>query len=256
MAEQHEQPGERAVHQMMVAMTGAGASEHDVEPPGASTRSVQVGHEPDQFQVKAILYVPLVVVITLVLTYVLVTVMFGPLTAKSDTPPDKPQVAQLNDAPFNDRVGRYSSTAPKPVHDQPDTVVPQPRLEGFQQQAKEHEADADFYRSKLPLPGGGPRTIRPEDLRAENFLDPTYQRKLLAEHSWVGEDKKFARLPIGDAIKLMVEKKKLAARKDPVKLADTSADAPKLSNGGQGPPPRPTPAAGADHKDKEKKDHK
>jgi hypothetical protein len=254
MAE-HHQSTDDAMQRMMVALTGAGGSEHETEPPGASLKSVQVGHEPDKFEVKAILYVPLVVVITLVITYVMVTVLFGPLTAKPEGPPENPQVAQLNANEFNDRIGRISSTDPKPVNGQPDTVVPQPRLEAFQKQAKEHEGDSEFYRSKLPLPGGGPRTIRPEDLRAENFLDPTFHKKVLAEPSWVGEDKKFARLPIADAIKLMVEKKKLTARKDPVKLADTSADAAKLSNGGQGTPPKPTAAPDhkKNHKDEKKK---
>lgn len=255
MAEQHH-PTDDAMQRMMVALTGAGGSEHESEPPGANVKNVQIGHEPDRFEVKAILYVPLVVVITLVVTYVMVTVIFGPLTAKSDAPPDNPQVAKLNDNSFNDRIGRISSTDPKPVNGQQDTVVSQPRLEGFQKQAKEHDGDSEFYRSKLPLPGGGPRTIRPEDLRADNFLDPTYQKKLLADGAWLGDDKKIARVPIEDAIKLMVAKKKLPARKDPVKLSDTSAEAVKSSNGGQGLPPKPTPVAVPDHKDKEKKkDH-
>ncbi len=254
MAEHHK-PTDDAMHKMMVALTGAGGSEHESEPPGAAVKSVQVGHEPDQFEVKAILYVPLVVVITLVVTYVMVTVIFGPLTAKPDGPYDNPQVAKMNDNSFNDRVGRYSSTDPKPVNGHPDTIVPQPRLEAFQKQAKEHDGDSEFYRSKLPLPGGGPRTIRPEDLRAENFLDPTYQKKLLADSAWLGTDKKVARVAIDDAIALMVAKKKLPISKDAVKLADTSADAVKASNGGQGLPPKPV--AAPDHKDKEKKkDHK
>src|SRR3954451_673583 len=70
--------------QLMVSMSGASGAEHETEPPGASPVSLQAGHEPDRFNVRGILYVPLFVVVVVGIAYVVVTSMFAGFVKKAD----------------------------------------------------------------------------------------------------------------------------------------------------------------------------
>jgi hypothetical protein len=252
-------PGHSPLAQMAVSMTGAGGSEHETEPPGAAADSVRAGHEPDKFDVRGILYVPGVVVITLILAYLLVTGLFSYAMSKkaSDEARAKqqnPQVVELTQQPINERFARISSTEPQTLKDPqgrplPNTGVPQPRLEGLQVTRESPGMpgnDPANYRSKLPDPeGNNPVWIHPEDLRPENYVskfgDPVIGQKILVRYGWADEGKTLVRVPIGEAIKLVAEKKlKLPVRKDPVQLPDTSAGRAKLSSAGRGEwPPAP-----------------
>ena len=62
---------------MLISLSGASGAEHETIPPGADRLSVRAGHEPDRFQVRSILYVPMAVVVVLVLAYILVTWLFS-----------------------------------------------------------------------------------------------------------------------------------------------------------------------------------
>ncbi|OWK36197.1 hypothetical protein [Fimbriiglobus ruber] len=235
-----EMKSDKPLVQLMVSMSGASAPEHETEPPGASATSVKAGHEPDQFQVKGILYVPAFVVIVLVVTYLIVsTTFFGILDANKPQPtnnPDSP-VVKLNQEPIDKRFERISSSDPH-------AEVKQPRLEYLKQTKTDpnvYGGDPTYMRSKLPDEAHGNNTpeIRPESLRAVNFIDPTAKRKLLDEYDWADADKKVARIPIGEAMAAVV--KKLPVRKDPIKIAADSDDRAKQSNSGRGGPSLPTP---------------
>lgn len=127
----HDKPSghhaESPAHVTMVSMFGAGADEHDVQPPGADPNAVRAGHEADRFGARAILYVPALVTITLIASYVMVTFVFGYLvnTAPNPRSENDPQVVQRNGAPINDRFGTISTWDPKPIApSEPDTKVP------------------------------------------------------------------------------------------------------------------------------------
>ena len=229
--------GDSPLVQVMVSMSGAAAPEHETSPPGADATSVRAGHEPDAFGVKGILYVPALVAATLVAAYVFVTVVFNLIRNPAPAAGSNPQVVALNDQPFNDRAGRISSTEPKPVEGKPGTAVAQPRLEYIREQAGDAKNnDPNYYRSKRALQEHNSPEIRPEDLRAENYVDPATGKKVLAEYGFVGDKKDVVRVPIDAAIKMVGDGKlKLPVRKDPVKLSDTTDAAAKFSNGGRSP---------------------
>ena len=235
-----EHHGENPIVQLMVSMSGAGGSEHESEPPGASPVSFKAGHEPDQFQVKGILYVPIFVVIVLIVTYVVVSGTFFKLL-EVEKPLVRPgayeKTVQENEEFVDKRFGRISSS-------DPNAPVKEPRLEYLRPpEEKETPDDRAFVRSKLPKGTG--LEIRPEDLRPGNYVDPTLHRKVLDEYQWVVPNK-VARIKIEDAIVLTA--KTLPIRKDPVRLNKTE-DRAKASNGGHGganstnqtPPAPPAP---------------
>jgi hypothetical protein len=227
--------------QMMVSMSGASAPEHETEPPGADPVAFRAGHEPDRFQVKGILYVPIFVTVVVLIAFGLTSaIFFGLIRQPSTKPVGNPQGAALNQAPINERFARISSTDPKPLPGRPDTGVAQPRLEYLRQTGSDGPfGDPPHLRSRAPLGQGNSPEYRPEDLRPENYVDPKSGQKILAGYSWADEGKRVARVPIGDAIKLVVAQKKLPTRKDekgqPVKGPPvTSEDRAKLSNAGFG----------------------
>jgi hypothetical protein len=240
-----ERPGDKPFSQMVVSMTGASASDHETEPPGADPTSVRAGHEPDQFGIKGVLYVPLAVVATLVVAYLLTTGIFFNINKRAPYAADpNPQLIERNKVTLNESFARISSSDPK-------AESKQPRLEGLRQTGDEQ--DPAYMRSKLPLAEGNSPEMRPEDLRAENYVDPLTKQKILVEYGWADQGKRVARVPIGEAIKTLSAGKKLPTRKDAVRLNDTSDERAKLSNAGRGGPtqgqgmPVPTTPAAPKH---------
>jgi hypothetical protein len=113
---------------LWVSMTGASAGDHHETPPGVDPKSQGVGHEPDKFDVRSIVYVPIAVIITLVLTYTIVEFGISALTKDAtDTKHDRVNI--------NDRFARFSSDNPKPIPSENDKdksnpntqIVMQPR---------------------------------------------------------------------------------------------------------------------------------
>ena len=244
---------------MMVSMSGAAAPEHETSPPGAEAVSVKAGHEPDRFDVKGILYVPALVAATLFVTYFLVSGIFYWIRDPKSPAGTNPQVTALNDNSFNARAGRISSTDPEPVENRPGTAVPQPRLEFIRESAGGREKDAPvYYRSERGMQERNSPEIRPEDLRADNYVDPASGKKVLAEYGYVGDKtKNVIRVPIDEAIHMVEHGKlKLPVRKDPVKLAATTDGSAKISNGGKVAPAGAAVPEAAPHNEPGKKhDH-
>lgn len=231
----HHPSGDGALGKVLVAASGMGADEHDSGPPGATPDAVKAGHEADRFRVKPILYVPLLVSFTVIGAIAIISAIFFTMVERQDKPsePDmsrSPMAAADANMNMNDRFARISSTDPK-------AAVPQPRLEYLKMTDMK---DPAYYRSKLPMDmPTNTYEIRPEDLRPENFIDPTLRRKILIESAWIGNDKKFASIPIAEAIKAVIAGKKLPTRKDATKAVLVSDDKAKLSNGGRGGPSMP-----------------
>ncbi len=189
---------DNALNAVFASMTGMGADEHGTRPPGAAAESVQAGHEPDRFNARAILYVPLLVTLTALFAFGVITTLFLTIVRKAEPNANTdPQAAAITQQPINERFARISSTDPA-------AVVPQPRLE-YMKQVENTPSDPAHYRSKRPLQEyrGATYEIYPEDLRPERFIDPTQHRKILIETGYVGKDKKSASAPINEMIILL-----------------------------------------------------
>ena len=225
---------------LWVSMTGA-STDHATDAPGVNEKSQAVGHEPDEFGVKGIIAVPVAVVIALVITYLVVTGIF----AIWKTP--QQNLAAQNQRPVNERFGRISSTDPQAVDGNPNTAVPQPRLEAIRQiddrRPGESQSDPPYMRSFSDKPdGNNSPEIYPQFLRAENYVDPTTGKKSLLEGEWISKDKGTATIPIGDAVKLMTTTKKPNAAKAPTVPVVGTVGQAKLSTGGRGGPSEPAAA--------------
>lgn len=239
---------------LYTAMTGAGHG-HDEQPIGPPQASVlNVGHEPDAFNVKPILNVPLFITIVMVATFISVGSIFyyfgGFSRAKENS---------VSGDAFNQTVTRISST-------DPDAAIKQPRLEWIQipeeQSKRNGEYDPPYMRSVRHAEEGNSPHLRPEDLRPDNFIDPTTRQKSLVDPTWLNKEKGIVRIPISDAMKITLNNLPVQAN---VSLPKNSVGLkPKLSNGGNEMPvltakdvPAKTSAeknSKADHKDEVKKD--
>ena len=254
-APRNQPAGESPMQAVFVSMSGMGASEHDTHPPGATADSVAAGHEPDRFNVKTILYVPLLVAVTVVVGFTIITTLFVTIVRKAspngNTDPQSQTEAQK---PINERFARISST-------DPNAAIHQPRLEYLKQVDNGPDGkDPPHYRSKRPIEyAGATYEIRPEDLRPQNYIDPSKHRKILIETGYVDRDKKIVSIPIADAMELLVNGHKLPTRKvqsdrgvneGTVNHPEVSDGRAKLSNAGRGGPSMPvavtTPAKPAD----------
>ena len=203
---------------------------HDTEPPGAELDSVRAGHEPDRFKVKNVLYVPALMAVFVVIAFGVVTLTFNYLTVKPPVDPAaNPLGAKEGAEPMNERFARISSTDPS-------AAVPQPRLEYLKQTANPYDkTDPPFYRSKRPIPAEGATwELYPEDLRPQNFVDPTRHEKILVNDGWVGGKKDLAHISIAEAMKVVVDGKKLAVKEGAKPLPLTSVGRADLSDSGRG----------------------
>ncbi len=232
---------------------GADAA-HD--PPGAETLSVKAGHEPDRFAVRSILYVPVIMVVMVVVGFVIVTITFNGLTEKPPVDPDKnPRGAADSKKDVNARFATISST-------DPEARTNQPRLEYLKQTANnDQKDDPAFYRSKRPIEAvGATWELRPEDLRPENFIDPTRKTRILVEAGWQGDDTKVAHIPIAEAMDALLASKKLPTKPGAKPAPVTTDGKPKISNSGRGGPSQPAnpaspPLAGGKKEDKPSNPH-
>lgn len=210
-----------AIYEGITGATAPGS--HHVDIPGAAVDSVRAGHEPDKFDAKGIIMVPVIVVVTVAVTYGLITLLFGTLK------PGQPNVAAVTspaaeaDAarPYNQRVQDVDSS-------KPDAKVMQPRLE-FVRELDNPKGEPVYTRSFKPTdgPNNSPE-LYPQDLYPHRYIDHVTGKKPLAEAEWVDQGKGVARIPVADAIKAVVGK--LPAKKG--RPNGSFTDVPKISNGG------------------------
>jgi len=228
---QHDNP----LTQLWVAMSGASAGGHDEAPPGLDEKSAAVGHEPDRFGLGGIIAVPIAIALTLVLAYVIVSLMFGYVNSNTGDP------IASNDVPINARLGRISSAGgvkpPGMTGHQPSGA---PRLDGLpEMDFRINGKDvAPYVMSFRKTPTGNWPDIYPEDLRAERYVDYATKTMPLADPaSPIAGNAAYARIPIDEAIALLtkddeLKKRYVPAAEKPLPVPTPPAKA-KQSNGGQ-----------------------
>lgn len=144
-----------------------------------SPESLQRGHEEDKVDAKSILYVPLALVATFVLAYVVVTLLMNYVRAPSQEKPANPMAAKRNAESHNKRVAD----------------IKKPQLEGIEQ----IQGDDTFWRSSNPAATGNSRRFHPEDMR----ITSEYAKELgLQSYGWVDHKEKIIRIPVSEALKI------------------------------------------------------
>lgn len=210
------------------AVTGAtsAASHHHEDAPGTNADSLMAGHEPDRFDAKGIILVPIGVVVTAFFAYVIVSVLFGQLEFGA---PDKSNVqsqaaAEAAAKPFNERVATIDSSDPH-------AKVSEPRLEFMRkiEPVRNGKTDDPAYVRSFQSADGNTPILTPRDLYPDRFQDPVTGKKLLADYEVVNKEKGVARIPIAEAMKLV----KLPVKPDAPTASSSTGGNPKLSNGGQ-----------------------
>jgi hypothetical protein len=160
--------------------------------------SLQQGHEPDKIDTRTVVYVPIVLLICFLLSWVTVTLVFNYVRGGPAERPKNREAAIRQAAPINERLARINSSTPL-------AEVKQPRLEGLNELKNENEPP--FLRSFEPLTdpsSGNSPHFHPDDLR------PNSERSKelgLQSYSWIKKDE-LARIPIEEALKTVLKAKK------------------------------------------------
>jgi hypothetical protein len=247
---------------LWMAMTGASVGHHE-EVPGVDPKAAQVGHEPDQFNARTIIYVPILVTIMLVVTYLIVQGAFAFVNGKESQQAEEVKTTSTDKAVL-DKVREENRTAvkdwdaragnkkvwgaeplPKATPgEQTLPPTPQPGLE-YTRKVVRTRLDANgnevkdpvFVRSFAPAGKGNSPEIYPEDLRPERFRDPWTDTALLARSAWVkGQEGKLATVEIGEMIHPVTHDPKwkgtLKVAEKKAELAPGTLGKAKLSTGG------------------------
>ncbi len=199
---------------------------------GVNPQAVRAGHEPGAFAVRPIMSIPLAVVVAFVIAFTVAAGVFAYFMGSiRDNPLAHPEAISRGDAPLNerleriDREGMHDSEAKKSKFRE----VDQPRLEPLKRRANNGQVT-----TQPELPSGNSPEIHPEEIH------PT-RVPALHQAGYVGNDKKFARIPIDDAMKIAVANKEiLPVRKEPSNPLK-SYQKPTAASAGRGvlpPPPK------------------
>jgi hypothetical protein len=196
---------------------------------GVNPEAVQAGHEPDAFAVKPIMSIPLAVVVAFVIAFTVAGFVFAYFMGRvKDNPMAHQEAVDRGKAPLNERLSRIDRGG---LDQDKDREVDQPRLEPL----KRLEGDGQTY-TRPELPTGNSPQIHPEEILPNRVT-------ALQRAGYVGADKKFARIPIEDAMRLAVEQKDvLPARKEQSRPVP-SYEKPSMASAGRGVmPTAPMPA--------------
>lgn len=238
MSDKPHGPNDNPLTQLWIAMSGASAGHHE-ETPGVEPKSVAVGHEPDRFGAGGIIAVPVAVILTLVVTYVLVTAMVAYVNGKTSDP------IASGEPSINDRLGRINSTGGELAPGVTGQPLGEPRLDGLPKiDTRVNGKDvAPYLMSFRKTPSGNWPDLYPEDLRPENYTDYQTRKKPLVDPPEAHANKAYARIPVAAAIDLLTKDE--ALKKQYVPVSDTPVDPTKQanrskpSNGGQAIPAKP-----------------
>ncbi len=235
------------------AFSGATAPGHHYEAPtGTAPESITAGHEPDRFDARGIIMVPVLIVVVTFLAYLMVTGVFSLIQPGKSvaSPTTSPLAVEQSEKPFNTRVETISSTEAK-------AEFHQPRLESLQvvedRRPGQSKPDPIFLRSFVATQKNNSYELKPQDLYPKLFVDPKTGERLLDEYKKLPHD--HARIPVDVAMKLLIESGALKANAEG-KAPVGSAGNAKTSNGGQAIPtphvettPAAAPAAAPAKKD-------
>lgn len=205
------------------ARHGSAADEHGGGG-GVNPDSIKAGHEPDAFAVKPILSVPLAVVVTFVIAFAVAAGVFAFVMAPKPADPfaHKDAIKRGEEA-LNERLAR---TERQGLESNPRREVDQPRLEPL----RRLESNGQFY-LRTAMPTGNSPEIHPDEIRPDRVA-------ALQQAAYVDKDKKYARIPIGDAMKLATENKELQKSLFPVQKAPSpvvrTTDRPTPASAGHG----------------------
>src|SRR5262249_6642473 len=97
------------------AMTRTTPPGHYESPTGTNPDAAKSGHEPDRWDAKGILMVPVLVVVVTIMAYFLVSGLFSwlDLGKPVGSPTSNPFAKADNEKPLNQRLDRISSIDPK-----------------------------------------------------------------------------------------------------------------------------------------------
>ena len=191
---------------------------------GINPAALKAGHEPDVFAVKPIFGIPAAVIVAFVVCFGVTTALFFTVFRRGDADPlAHPEAITRNAANLNERLSRIDRAGEHPG-EKPE--VDQPRLEPL----RKLENNGQTF-SQVPQPKGNSPWLHPEDIHPSRVEG-------LQKSEYVTADKKFARIPIEDAIALATTKGNgtLPSRATP-KLPTPSFDKPTAANAGRGVPP-------------------
>ena len=197
-------------------------------PPPAET--IARGHEIDKYDTTSVLSVPLLVVLFFVLAFGTVSIVFYFIAPSPEDKSVHPQARDWNKEEINERIDR----------------LPDPRPEGLKTRSGNSRAI-----TQPEKPVGNSPWIHPDDIRANPTNTPALYR-----FGWTDASKKFARIPIDDAMEIALQPAdkgglRIAEKKQQSAPSD-SWHVPTAANAGR-PEPPPVPPAAPEGKPGEKK---
>jgi hypothetical protein len=206
---------------------------------GVSPEALRLRHEPDVFAVKPIMSIPFAVLVSFVIAFAVAAGVFAYMAnrARQPDPFAHPQGVARGSVSLNERLARISEKGATGVPSEVDA----PRLEPLKRLAGNDKPGTFQVTTQPELPTGNSPWFHPEELMPGRYGP-------LNRAEYTDKDKKTARIPVGDAMKLVVEKGMLPARKDASRPVPT-ADRPSESNAGRGGlpvAPKAEPAAKKD----------
>jgi hypothetical protein len=160
--------------------------------------ALKQGHEPDTVNLRAVLYVPIALVVTFIVTYAVVTIVVHERRSSPGEPTNWRLTEKRSNAPIDERIARISSTNPKAEYKQP-------RLEGAQQFKFDPSVapnDPAYMRSRLPAEDGNSPHYHPEDLRPSSKVG---KEMGLQDYQWLDPANGIARMPVEEAMKIILD---------------------------------------------------
>ncbi|MCE9531782.1 MAG: hypothetical protein K8T89_11765 [Planctomycetes bacterium] len=177
------------------------ATDHDTPNSDVDPQSIKQGFETDRLDLRAIIYVPIALLITFGMAYTVVTLLINYMRAPVKDPNTNSLAAARNDVHLRDRLGRISSTDPQ-------AEVKQPRLDGadrLQPDPLPPAVEAPYYvKSTDKTKDGNSTPYAPEDLRPSSALGISLG---LQSFNWIDSKEKTLRIPIDEAMKAMLDMK-------------------------------------------------
>lgn len=214
-----------------MSTTNPPSGAHDEGGGGVDPAALKLGHEPDLFQVKPILSIPFAVLVTFLIAFSVAAGVFVFVMAKGKETDPRAHPAGLarGEAPLNERLARISQKGSTTVPSE----VDQPRLETLQLLQGNDKAGFQFT-TQPPTPNGNSPWIHPEELQPGRYEG-------LHRTEYTNKEKTTARIPINDAMKLLIDQKKLPASGPPLKATEQ----PTNGNAGRGGLPKAPEAKAA-----------